>query len=109
MIRMRFKDLDMERFQNVLELVEMIWATFFCWNSEKTRTTGGTSLENSNRELVSRCFLMVYHEVLHEHLFHIFPTMPVFECRFPVTYQADQNNCCTCIISKRHAGAVCVS
>lgn len=73
MIRMRLKDLDMERFQNVLELVEMIWATFFCWNSEKTRTTGGTLIENSNRELVSWCFLMVYHEVLQEQYFHIFP------------------------------------
>ena len=34
----------------------------------KTRTTGGTSLENS----ISWCFLMVYHEVLQEQYFHIF-------------------------------------
>lgn len=37
MIRMRLKDLDMERFQNVLELVEMIWATFFLLEFRKNK------------------------------------------------------------------------
>lgn len=98
MIRMRLKDLDMERFQNVLELVEMIWATFFLLEFRKNKDNRW----DINWKFKSRaCIMVLSHGLSWGIAGTIFPhisTMPVFKCRFPVTYQADRSNCCTCII-----------